>query len=74
MTIKRIKFEFIQIKAQTSGSCLIERKLNSLEADSEVVQVVVAFEVVGHRRDEEQAGLPEEALRLECITKRLLKA
>ena len=73
MTVKRIKFKFIQIKARTSGSCLIEGKLNSLETDSKVVQVVVAFGVVGLRRDEEQAGLPEEALHLEFITKRLLK-
>ena len=31
MTVKRIKFKYIQINAWTSGSCLIERKLNSLE-------------------------------------------
>ena len=47
------------LKAQTIWSRLIERKLNSLKR-GRVVQVVVAFKVVGLRRvDEEQAGPPE---------------
>ena len=59
-------------KARTFWSRLIERKLNSLER-GEVVQVVVPFGVVGLRRvDDEQSGLPEKALCLECITNSLL--
>ena len=52
MTVKMIKFS--QIKAQTSKSCLIERKLNSLIErklnslkSGEVVQVVIVNDVVG---------------------------
>ena len=53
MTVKRIKFKFIQIKARTSGSCLIERKMNSLKRGKVV--------------NEEQAESPKKALHLECI-------
>ena len=61
------------LKARTFWSCLIGRKFNSLKR-GEVVQVKVTFGVVCLRRvDKEQAGSPE-ALLLECITNRLLKA
>ena len=47
------------LKAQTSWSCLIGKKFNSLKR-GEVVQVVVVFGVVDLRKvDEEQAGSPE---------------
>ena len=54
MTVKR-QIKSGQIKARTSGSCLLERKLKSLKS-GKVVQVVIADEVVDLRGvDEEQA-------------------
>ena len=64
----------VLLKARTFWSHLKERKFNSLRR-VEAVQVVVADEVVGLVGvDDKQSGSPERALRLECITKRLLKA
>ena len=88
MTVKRIKFKFVQIKAWTSGCCLIERKLNSLE----VCQARSRgrwgqwqgwqgwWRHRHHRRgwrDQRKGGRvhqPERTLHLECIMNVLLKA
>ena len=63
------------VKAQTSWSCLKERKVNSLKR-GKVVQVVIADEVVGLRGvDEEQAGSPEtgsEAIQVVVVSKAFL--